>query len=390
MESLIFTIKDKLEDEQIVNVMNNPSYEAGLLGLSLFYCYFARFTHDDNYFDVAEGFLRRSLSLIQGGGYGKLHRADSIDNHLSNAGRFLEFCKQCEYVDLDTNEMLGDVDQTLAKLMLNKAAIGDFDLTSGALAAGYYFLSRLGSQPHLAEHLEILTGELYRRACQDEAGDLYWVSPMFENRIYLGISHGSAMVVSFLANVYDANIARKEIREILPRAISFLLKQRTSRPLMWFPIMCNERFEAKHFCLCYGDLGVGYALLRASTVLADKNLSAIANEILDSCLKRRIEDNYTLDASIVYGASGLAATFEKIHSITNDRRFKDAAGYWLDGIPRYAVHSNGLVGFRSILKTQNNTLWNSSFGWGIAGIGISLMRQKDPTLPEFSSLLMIA
>ena len=34
--------------------------------------------------------------------------------------------------------------------------------------------------------------------------------------------------------------------------------------------------------------------------------------------------------------------------------------------------------------------WNTSFGWGVAGIGISLMRYLDPSLPEIHDLLKFA
>ena len=67
--------------------------------------------------------------------YKRLYRSDSFDSHLSSIGRFLEFCKKYELIDIDTNEYLEETDHILARLMLTKTSIGDFNLNSGGLAS---------------------------------------------------------------------------------------------------------------------------------------------------------------------------------------------------------------------------------------------------------------
>ena len=93
------------------------------------------------------------------------------------------------------------------------------------------------------------------------------------------------------------------------------------------------RKKNRQFSQCYGDLGPGYALLKANRVMNVPAWDAVCREVLDNCLMRRKEDNLTWDASIVYGASGLAAFFEKIYNLTGDIRYKQAAACGMPVFP---------------------------------------------------------
>ncbi|NSL85856.1 hypothetical protein ECE50_003370 [Chitinophaga sp. Mgbs1] len=368
--------------------IQNASYETGLPGLSLFYAYYARYTGDTQYFEKAEDFLIRGISSLDLANFKRIYKTDSLDAHLAHIGRFLEFTKAHKILEVDTGDYLSDIDSTLLELMQSKIAIGNFDINSGALAAGYYFLGR--SEGNVEAPLTLLVQGIENMAFTDEAGDYYWTTPPLYNRIYLGISHGSALLLSFLANVCERGIETEACSRIIRKAACYLLKQRSGYEKGMFPhFIGDEETGPKQFSLCYGDLGIGYALYRAGHVLQDEHLLTVAGSILNDCLTRNREDNRTLDASILYGAAGVGATFEKLHRISGDRRYQQAAGYWYEQIPSYAVHENEFAGYKTRLPDAG-PLWNTSFGWGIIGIGISLMRMMKPELPAIDPLLLIA
>ena len=381
-------IKEALERKW--TSIQNASYETGLLGLALFYSYYADFSGEQGYKEKAEEFFQKGVASLNPMDFKRIYATDSLDGHLAHVGRFIGFCNTNGLLQLDANGFLEDIDNSLSQLMTSKIAMGNFDPNCGALAAGYYFLSRPRDLASINGHLGTIVSGITATAFKDRDGDNYWEVPFLGKRVFLGISHGSALIIAFLANVYERGIEEDTCKSTLYKAIRFLLKQRANYNKGLFPHYIGDpENDRKQFSLCYGDLGIGYALYRAASVLRDVDLLAYANEVLDDCLSYTKEDKLTIDASIIYGASGLAATFDKLHRITRDPRFLQAADYWYAQIPSYAVHQNTFAGYQSRLLT-NGGLWQINFGWGIIGIGISLMRSLDRELPPIDPLLIIA
>lgn len=387
---LIDTITQSIEKYSTEQILNNASYETGLLGYSLYYLYLSKYTSDSSYIATAEEYLNKGLAAFNPKTFHRIHGTDSLDAHLSHIGRYLTFCKKNDLLSISSEDYLLNLDQILFGLMKSKVNNKDFDSGTGALAAGYYYLARLKSGAKVQEYLSFLIHSIDDAAFKDDAGDYYWECPSLQNRVYLGISHGSSLIISFLASLYEAGLETRLCEEIMRKAISFLTKQyRESEYKGLFPNMIGDKIEPMQFALCYGDLGVGYALLRASQVLEDQTFGDFANIILDDCLLRTKEDNLTLDGGVFYGASGLAITFDKLSKISDDNRFAERADYWNNQIFTYAIHSNDFAGFKSRIL-EDNVLWHISFGWGLIGIGVTLMYFEEDSLPSPADLTFIA
>src|SRR6266702_5723253 len=97
-------IKDALEEKW--TLIQNASYETGLPGLSLFYCYYALYTGEDEYFRKAEDFFSRGIATLNLSDFKRVYKTDSLDGHLALTGRFIEFCKVNHLLDLDAAEYL--------------------------------------------------------------------------------------------------------------------------------------------------------------------------------------------------------------------------------------------------------------------------------------------
>ncbi|QOR73743.1 hypothetical protein IMZ16_09560 [Cruoricaptor ignavus] len=387
---LIDTITESIEKYSCEQILHNASYETGLLGYSLYYLYLSKYTDDSSYIATAEEYLNKGLAAFNPKTFHRIHGTDSLDAHLSHIGRYLIFCENNGLLSVSSEDYLLNLDQILFGLMKSKINNKDFDSGTGALAAGFYYLARLKNGAEVQEYLSFLIHSIDEAAFKDEAGDYYWECPSLYNRVYLGISHGSSLIISFLASLYEAGLETRLCEEIIRKAIKFLTKQyRESEYKGLFPNMIGDKIEPMQFALCYGDLGVGYVLLRASQVLEDQAVGNFANIILDDCLLRTKEDNLTLDASVFYGASGLAITFDKLAKISGDNRFAERAEYWNDQILTYAVHSNNFAGFKSRIA-EDNILWQISFGWGLIGIGVTLMYFEEDSLPSPADLTFIA
>ncbi|MCI5083409.1 MAG: hypothetical protein MRY78_17050 [Saprospiraceae bacterium] len=370
--------------------LHNASYETGLLGFSLFYAYLARFKDDEAYLPIAEEYFQKGMGALDIHNFTRTYNTDSIDAHLSHIGRFIGFCRRHKMLDFDAEGYMKQLDDILFDLLKSKVSIKDFDMTSGAMASGFYFLSRLKDGYPVEEQITYAIHSIENFAEKDKDGDYFWKSPSLFNRIYLGISHGSCLIMSFLLTAYEHGIEQERCVRIIEKAMNFLLKQyRKSKYKGLFPNKIGDKVEPMQFALCYGDLGTGYVLYRAAKVLQEDRIKTFADMVLDDCLLRSREDNLTLDASIFYGASGLIIAFDKLATISGDTRFKERAQYWYDQIPAYGIYQNNFAGFQSRLD-EKSRLWNISYGWGILGIGTTLMAYSGKDLPALEELSMVA
>jgi len=375
--------------EENSSLVNNISLDSGIIGKSLFYFYYSLFLDDPTYLDFARDIFNKGMGEFDIRKFEKLYTSDSLDCHLAGIGRFVEFCSHNKLLKIDTNAYLNQLDSTLADLMRSKIRIGDFDYNSGAVASGYYFLSRLQSNNEVKNYLSELVKGINDLALRDDEGHYYWESPTLYRNTYFGLSHGSAMIISIISNLADQQIETELCLHVLKQAIPFILKNKRNLKYGHFPITTgDESAEEKPFCICYGDLGVAFALIKAQNLLKDDNLNLIIQEILNESYSRRL-GIYPKDASLTYGASGLAEMFNTLFVLTKDQRCREAANYWYQEILHFAQYNNEFAGFYS-MATKEYDFWNLSFSWGIGGIGIALMRYLKPELPEFNQLLMIA
>jgi lantibiotic biosynthesis protein len=373
-------------------LFSNATYESGFLGPALFYAYMWLYTNDTTCLTRSEHFLEKGLSSLDVHTFKRGYKTDSLDNHIAQVGRFLEFMKATGVMRLDADEIIASFDQVLFKLMMSKIDIADFDIQSGALAAGYCYLSRTTQTEQIAEYLSILVKGIDAKAVPDQQGHYSWPSSSaLYNRTYLGISHGNALIISFVCHVYNRGIEQAVCTRILDKAAGFLLHFKSDFGKGLFPNFVGEEDQGpKQFSLCYGDIGIGYALLKMGLALNAPDILHTATAILNNCTTRKKEDKLTLDAGITYGAAGLAITFEEIHRLTGNSLFSNAAAYWYAAIPEYAQHANQFAGYRSRVSMENDGIWDLNFAWGITGIGTSLVRRLHPQLPSLAPLLLIA
>jgi len=390
VEEMIDNITQAIEMHDSADILQNASYETGLLGYALYYAYLAKYKNEPAYIAKAEDYFNKGINALDFQNFLRVYDTDSLDAHLSHIGRFIEFCNGNQLLDIDGNDYLLQLDGILFDLMKSKVSIKDFDVNSGALASGYFFLSRIRNGAAVEEQLKFLVNSIGNFALQDRDGDYYWKSPALFDRVYIGISHGSCMIISFLVNVYELGIEKELCREIIEKATNFVKKQyRKTKFKGLFPNMVGDKPEPMQFALCYGDIGNGYALYRAGHVLDIEKIKAFAEIVLKDCLTRSIDDNLTLDAGIFYGASGVAVAFEKMAAVSADERFAERAAYWYEKIGCYKIHDNDFAGFKSRL-TEIDILWNVSFGWGILGAGIAMMKHEKPELPSLAPLTFVA
>ncbi|MFK8010004.1 MAG: lanthionine synthetase LanC family protein [Saprospiraceae bacterium] len=371
--------------------LHNTAYDTGLLGYSLYYAYLAKYKNEDKHIATSEEYFEKAIAALDINNFHRTYDTDSIDTHLSQIGRFVCFTRKHNLLNIDAEDYLLKLDDILFDLVKSKISIKDFDYGSGAMASGFYFLDRLKEGVPVEDRIKYIVHSLENFAEKDSDGDYFWQSPSLYDRVYLGISHGSCLMISFLCTAYECNVEKEACKRIIEKAVNFVIKQfrGKSKYKGLFPNKIGDEVDDMQFALCYGDIGNGYALYRASKVLESERIKTFTELVLSDCLLRNKKDNLTLDPGIYYGASGLVIAFSQVAKVSDDVRFKDRAKYWYDEIPNYKIHNNDFAGFQSRLD-EDSKLWNISFGWGIIGVGITLMAYSDNELPSFAELTFVA
>lgn len=365
--------------------LSNSTLSHGLLGASLFYFYYACYTNKNQNYIQAEKFLIQTIEYSGYKDYKHKYPTDSYDANLAVLGIFLIKAMENDLLSFDVSPYILNIEEILYELCKNKLKYADFSIFSGALATGNFLLRAKPSKRN-NQFLGEIVEAIGVNAISDSSGDLCWTSPRLKDRVYLGLSHGSCMIISFLSDVYQRGIAQEKCQLIIDKAISFVLKHKSDSIGGLFPHYLGAGKQGPQFTLCYGDLGVGYGLLKGSLLLEDQVFIDQSKGVIDICSNIKFEDNLTFDASITYGASGIAYLYEKLYKLdASDANHFKSYLYWIKQIPKYCRKNNDFCGYQSFFSPESN-VFNLSYDWGIIGIGITLMRYLDERLPNMEGI----
>jgi hypothetical protein len=273
--------------------------------------------------------------------------------------------------------------------MKRKIAQKNLDVYTGALMSGNYYLSRNTENFLVEKCLTELVLAIDNLKILDDLGGYFWQSPIFnDDRVYTGISHGSAMIINFLCGVHQKGIETQLCEILIRKAGLFLqsIKGKDTHKAL-YPNIIGEKLGNIQLSFCYGDLGTSYALLRASEVLKNERSR---HEILEDLHHLgQITDPALAninDAGITYGAAGVATIFNKIAKLENSSIFEAYANFWVEKIPDFRTHNNQTIGYQAQFN-QYNPATNIAFGEGIAGIGIAMMCFLNKKLPPIYELI---
>ena len=292
------------------------------------------------------------------------------------------------HVAAEAEELLGAIDKVVIDALEVSRWAGDYDLVSGLVGLGVYFLERgeagLGGLERVLDHLET--------SAQRTAEGIRWhtapaLLPPHQRAtapagyFNCGLAHGAAGVVALLARVPD------RARGLLGGAARWLAAQRMAPGgSCYFPAMITEeRVVKSRTAWCYGDPGVLLALWRA-------NPSRELEDLAASALGRSPAEAVVFDADLCHGAMGLAHIANRFFQATGDERFRELAVGWIDHALTLRIPGEGIAGFRSHHGATPTTpaYWATQPNLidGAAGIGLALQAALGSTEPAWDRLML--
>ncbi len=146
----------------------------------------------------------------------------------------------------------------------------------------------------------------------------------------LDISHGLAFYLLFVCKAIEDGSRFAKQSELL----SCLTRRIVSTQLDDLQHGCyfpggTAAGTASRLCLAYGDLGILYALLKASRLLNDTELEAQTLARLQQSSCRRTSTNTGIvDDKVLYGRAGVYLFFHSLAAEVSDPAISQATHYW--------------------------------------------------------------
>jgi lantibiotic modifying enzyme len=303
-------------------------------------------------------------------------------------------------------EIPDSIDSGLIDLVTARWSSESYDLVSGLVGLGVYFLERL-PHPLASRGLLAILERLAELAHRDTNG-IAWHTPpqklpepqrrQFPEGYYdLGLAHGLAGVVAFLVRAHAAGIAERCSLELLEGAVAWLLAHeldaRQGGGFPWAHVPGRAPRPARA-AWCYGDPGIGIALLQAATWLRRPAWAIRARSLVEAAARRLRETSGIVDISVCHGSAGLLHMVNRVHQRMPSPALRDAIDVWLDWTLDARTEAPGpaVAGFRALTHQQGELVWVAERGLlnGAAGVGLVLLGIVSDVTPAWDRVLLLS
>lgn len=270
----------------------------------------------------------------------------------------------------------------------------NFDFLHGATGIVNYFLEKEERQDSIIKFIRNLyDSQISNKKHNHSKWEFY--NPVSNQSCYnLSLSHGMSSVIIILCKCYEKGIEKELCEELITKSINFILQNelynddlKSMFPSAIFSDKIHEQNKkGSRLGWCYGDLGIGFALLKVYKVTKREDYYEKAKVIFLNCSNRRtFAETLVRDFAFCHGSIGLAHIFYRLYLEFNLPIFKDASDYWMAITLKMKRFPNSVSGYKSYFGSVG---WKEEWGLleGITGVflvssGIYMM--KDPKWDQY-------
>jgi lantibiotic modifying enzyme len=383
--------------EETAGQIEEPSLCDGQAGVALFFAFLYELSRDDRHAAMAGRMVEaafeslpeksQSLGLLEG----MAGVAWSVRRTLSGIGA------------APPSDLTADLDAALMEALGPSPWKWEYDLTRGLVGLGCYALYH-PDRDYSATVVELVLARLEELAIVEEAGMIWRTSPQLmaktnarlfpDGGVDLGIAHGVAGVIAFLARLVSLPTLGHRAGLLLDGTLRWLLRHRrqsgAGSEFTYFVVPgTNGEGRSARSAWCYGDPGVAAALIAAAQETGDDDLRRRGIDVaLRDCLRRR-EESGVEDAALCHGAAGLGHLYNRLFQMTRERSFAAAARRWFDCVVEMRQVGQGVGGY---LSWWEGRAWRANPGYlnGAAGIGLALLAAISAAPPNWDQALLLA
>ncbi len=242
----------------------------------------------------------------------------------------------------------------------------------------------------------LIKGELSRLSIKHLDNSVYWESQDYlsgQKEINLGLAHGIPSILVILSNIYRSNGDKEILTDLIEPGIGFLQKfsKKKINSVSRFPtrIIDGKGIWPSRMAWCYGDPGIGTAILQIGKNCSRPDWKSLGLEILKSASRRRERENSRVtDACLCHGSSGLAMIYYHAGLETDYEPFFETSQFWAKETLNYGKHPE--IQGNYIFHTGENQFYpRYNLLEGITGEGLFLIAMLEGEKPGWAEGLLL-
>jgi lantibiotic modifying enzyme len=326
----------------------------GKMGIAVYFFHLARETQDSTYKDFANKLIDKIYEEIS------ISTPLDFENGLAGIGWGIEYLVQGGFIEGDTDEVLGELDN---QLHFFKESFQRIEFLNGLVGLGAYFLKRIRNR-------SIST----RNAADDLKNQmlLYVINELqlqVKNTGTEALIHGQrhfnltwdyALIVYFLLEVYPLNIYNLEVYTMVRQLVIPLLQED-----------CLPKLHSH--CLF---LKLIIEKIKRSNIIniSDFPLDELNRNIDNKFNKTQIEKELIPNSAFLLdGTSGIEWIYLQLYQLTGNTKHQDEALQWKSTGMKLKKSEQGYAGFNVVDGDEQK-----AFGLlnGLAGIGMTRILEK--------------
>jgi lantibiotic modifying enzyme len=293
----------------------------------------------------------------------------------------------------------GDIDEAVTSLLQRYPEHAPYDLINGLTGLGVYALARW-PRPAAVDCVLSVVRQLARRARHDRDGVSWWTPPSRQGPrrerarpggVDLGVAHGIAGVIPFLARAHKLGLADQTVRPLLDGAVRWLLAHMVdtaSGPTVPYFVADGIEPGPARSAWCYGDPGVAAALLLAARDAGEPAWAAAATGLAVRAANRPPDQTGVVDAGLCHGSAGLAHLFNRAYQMTAEPTLADAARFW---VGRTLELCSAAAGRGETLTDAAGSACNGpGLLEGTAGVALAMEAASTTVEPVWDQMLLVS
>jgi len=304
-------------------------------------------------------------------------------------------------------DLNADIDAVVLRWLPTVDASKPYDLISGLVGLGTYFLERLPRESAV-QGVRAVFDKLESLAQRVDGGTTWHSGPQLlpdwqreqcpEGYYNLGVAHGIPGIIHFLSEVSVTDVVRQDrSKALLEGAVNWLLaQQRPQGAISHFSswVVPGQESTDSRLAWCYGDLGILSVLLQVNRRVDRSDWQHFTRGLLNHCLAWPLDRAGIADAPLCHGSAGVAHVFNRIYQAEGDRRCLEAAQLWYEQTLAMRKPGTGVGGFSSATRPDPTgpTVWEASpaFLDGAIGVALAFLAAVTPIEPAWDRMLLLS
>jgi hypothetical protein len=307
--------------------------------------------------------------------------------------------------EAEVEDPIADIDAVVLQALRQPRWPREYDLISGLVGYGVYFLERLPSDA-ASEGLKLIVRHLASSAEHTSGGTAWftrkeflpeWQRELCPDGYYnLGTAHGIPGILQLLSETLAVGIEVGSCMALLDGAFQWLMShqappEKLFRFYSWFG---PGKSSDSRLAWCYGDPGLLAVLLQVARRTGRRDWDQFAHGLLDQCLAWPADRSGIADAPLCHGATGVAQLFNRIYQSEGDRRCLDASVGWFERALAMRQPGAGVGGFLQLTRPDPDgpVIWEPSAAFldGAIGVALALLAALTPVEPQWDRLLLLS